>query len=161
MFLAPLDPWAPLDRKVSLAHKDLKETLVQLVLLDLRVQPAPKALLVPKDLKETLAQPVLRDRRVQPVLWALSARLDRKVPLVHRDQRETLVQPALLELRVQPVPLVLLEVQAQLVRWDLPARVDRPGRKAPWDRLARLEGLSADVNSRTAALSWCQLESAA
>jgi hypothetical protein len=77
---------------------------------------------------------------VQRVLWALSARLDRKVQPVHKDQRETLEQQALLELRAQPAPLVLLELQAQLARWARPARADQLGRKAWWDRLARREG---------------------
>lgn len=75
------------------------------------------------------------------------------------------------------MPLVQLELWAQLVRRDLPAlpvrkdlkgtlvlqvlrgpavHLGRPGRKAP---LARLEGLSADRSFRAVQLSSCQLES--
>ena len=55
----------------------------------------------------------------------------------------------------------LLELQAPLVRQDLLAQLDRPGRKAPQDLLARREGLLAGRNFRTAARSLCLLESAA
>ena len=91
----------------------------------------------------------LRDQWVQPVPWAPPARPDRKVPPVHKDRKEILAQSALRGQRVQPVV------------WAPSARADQPGRKAPWDRLARREGLPADVSFRAPTLSWCRLESAA
>lgn len=56
------DPPAQLDLKVQLAHKDLRETLVQRALLGL------SAPLAHKDLKATQVRPVLRELWVRLVL---------------------------------------------------------------------------------------------
>jgi hypothetical protein len=91
----------------------------------------------------------LPDQLVQPVPWAPPAQPDRKVLLVNKDRKEILAQAALRDQRVQPAV------------WAPSARADQPGRKAPWERLARREGLPADVSFRAPTLSWCRLESAA
>jgi len=91
------------------------------------------------------------------VLRGLPVRLDRKAPLVHKDQKEIRAQPA------RQVPLGCLELQetqAPLAQQGLLVQLDRPGRKALRDLLARVEGLTAGRNFRAAGLSSCRLESA-
>ena len=85
------------------------------------------------------------------VLRGPLAQLDPKAPPAHKDLKET---PALLARRVLRERLELQETQVLL------AQLDRPGRKALRDLLARLEGLSAGRSFKAAALSSSQLESA-
>lgn len=58
MLLAPRDRPAPLDRKVSLAHRDLKETLALLGLLGPSAQLDPKGPPVHKEQLVLWGQPV-------------------------------------------------------------------------------------------------------
>ena len=84
----------------------------------------------------------------------LSVQLDLKDLSAHKGRKETRV---LLASRVLLERLELQAPPAILAQRGLPAKLDRPGRKVPQ---ARAEGLTASRNSRAAAHSWCQLESA-
>ena len=105
------------------------------------VQLDLKAPLARKDLKVTLVPLVLLELRAQLVLWGLPAQLDPKVPPVYKDLKETPVQPALLELRA---PLVLRGLPVRLARQGCKALrdlLDQPEALAA-DRNFKLAALS-------------------
>jgi hypothetical protein len=78
-------------------------------------------------------------------------RLAPQAPLARKDRKETLVRLA------RPALLVLRETLA--LRGPR-VQLDRPGRKALRDLLARAEDLAGGRSFRAAAVSWCRPVSA-